>query len=279
MRSLVKMASTAWITLLLVVWGLDGLSAMAAGKKPEGAAGGRTVEAPARAEAPLRGTSLDGSVAEAAPTGSGSISGKITLSGSAPARQKVKMSADPVCLQQHSKEVLSQEVVENRGALQYVLVYVKDGVQGSFPPPTTPVVLNQVGCLYEPHAFGIQAGQPLEIRNSDPTLHNINCQAKLNKKFNIAQPQKGMKSSKTFDKGEVGVPFKCNVHPWMVAYAGVFTHPFFAVSKEDGTFSIQGLPAGTYTVEAWHEKLGTQNQKITLAEGESKQASFTFASK
>ncbi len=294
MRSLLKVAATACVTSLLVVWGLDGLSALAAGKKPEGTPAGRAVQAPAPAEAPLpadtrdspgqklrgnRGTSPNRSVAEAAPAGSGSISGKVSFSGSAPARQKLKMSADPVCLQQHSGEALSQEVVVNNGALQHVLVYVKEGAQGSFPAPTTPVVINQVGCMYEPHVFGIQAGQPLEIRNSDPTLHNINCQAKLNKKFNLAQPQKGMKTTKTFDKEEVGFSFKCNVHPWMSAHAGVFSHPFFAVSKEDGTFSIQGLPAGSYTVEAWHEKLGTQVQKITLAEGESKQVSFGFASK
>ncbi len=279
MRPLFKAAATACVTSLLVVWGLDGLSALAAGKKPEGTTAGRVAQAPAPEEAPHRGTFLDKNLAEAAPAGSGSISGKVSFSGSAPARQKLKMSADPVCLQQHSGEALSQEVVVNNGALQHVLVYVKEGVQGSFPAPTAPVVLDQAGCLYEPHVFGIQAGQPLEIRNSDPTLHNINCQAKLNKKFNLAQPQKGMKTTKTFDKEEVGVPFKCNVHPWMSAHAGVFSHPFFAVSKEDGTFSIRGLPAGSYTVEAWHEKLGTQVQKITLEEGESKQVSFGFAPK
>jgi len=141
------------------------------------------------------------------------------------------------------------------------------------------VVISQTSCMYEPHVFGLQTGQKLEILNSDSTLHNINCQAKLNKKFNIAQPTKGMKSAKTFDQPEVGVPFKCNVHPWMTAYAGVFSHPFFAVSGADGSFSIKNLPAGTYTLEAWHEKLGVQTQKVTVADGESKEISFSFEAK
>lgn len=219
------------------------------------------------------------SVLAAASAGSATLSGKVTLTGSAPAAQKIKMAADPVCLQQHKDPVTSQEVVSSNGNLQYVLVYVKEGAQGSFTTPATAVTLTQEGCIYKPHVFGIQAGQKLEIVNSDPTLHNINCQPKANKKFNIAQPSKGMKSAKSFDKPEVPVSFKCNVHPWMAAYAGVFDHPYFAVSGEDGSFQIQGLPAGSYTVEAWHEKLGTQSQKVTVADGETKELSFNFASK
>ena len=210
---------------------------------------------------------------------SASITGKVTLSGAAPAQQKIKMAADPVCMQQHPQAVMSQEIVANNGALQYALVYVKDGVQGSFPPPAQAVTIDQAGCMYTPHVFGIQVGQKLEVINSDSTLHNINCQAKLNKKFNLAQPTKGMKTSKTFDQPEVGVPFKCNVHPWMTAYAGVFTHPFFAVTDASGSFQIAGLPAGTYTVEVWQEKLGTQSQKVTVADGEKKAISFTLAAK
>ena len=250
------------VGFFLALWGLDTFSALAAGKKPESPAAG----AQARVEM----------AAQAHAAGSASITGQVTLSGAAPAPQKIKMAADPVCLQQHAEGAMSQEVVAQGGKLQYVLVYVKEGVQGSYPAPQTPVVLNQTGCLYEPHLFGIQAGQPLEIRNSDATLHNINCMAKSNKKFNIAQPTKGMKTTKTFDQPEVVVPFKCNVHPWMNAYAGVFAHPFFAVTDANGSFSIQGLPAGTYTLEAWQEKLGTKSQKVTVAEGESKSLNFSF---
>ena len=214
-----------------------------------------------------------------AAAGSAAISGKITLEGTAPARQKIQMAADPVCLQQHSEAVFSEEVVSNNGALQNVFVYVKEGVTGNFPAPKEAVVIDQQGCTYHPHVFGIQVGQLLEIRNSDSTLHNINAQPTGNKRFNVAQPVKGMKTMKTFDQPEVMVPFKCNVHPWMSAYGGVVNHPFFAVSDANGAISISGLPAGTYAVEAWHEKLGTQTQSVTVKDGETKSISFTFKAK
>ncbi len=217
--------------------------------------------------------------AEAAPAGGASISGSVAVTGSVPAPEKIKMAADPACAQKHTAPVTAQTIAANNGKLQYVLVYVKDGLSGTFPAPAEAVTLNQNGCMYEPHVFGIQAGQKLEIVNDDSTLHNINCQPKANKKFNIAQPTQGMKSVKTFDQPEVPVSFKCNVHPWMAAYAGVFSHPFFAVTDANGAFSIQGLPAGTYTVEAWQEKLGVQSQKVTVADGESKEVSFSFAAK
>jgi len=217
---------------------------------------------------------------EAQAFGGATLNGKATLEGAAPARDKIKMSADPVCLGQHKEPVLSEEVIANNGALQNVLVYVKDGLSGkSFPAPTTPVVINQEGCQYRPHVFGIQVGQPLEIVNSDSTLHNINAQPKVNRRFNIAQPIKGMKTTKAFDKPEVVVPFKCNVHPWMNAYAAVLDHPFFGVTDSNGSFTLSGLPAGTYTLEAWHEKYGTQTQSVTVTEGETKQVNFSFKTK
>jgi len=213
--------------------------------------------------------------AQAAP-GTATVRGSVSLEGAAPAMSKIQMAADPVCLQQHKETVMSEAVVVNGGKLQNVIVYVKDGLKGSYPCPTAPVVIDQEGCTYHPHVFGIQAGQPLEILNNDPTLHNINAQPKLNKRFNVAQPTKGMKTVKTFDQVEIGIPFKCNVHPWMNAYGAVFNHPFFGVTDSNGSFSLSGLPGGTYTVEAWHEKYGTQTQSVTVADGETKQVSFTF---
>lgn len=243
--------------LAIVAYGsFDALSVLAAGKKPESVMAVKSVEA--------------------ATSGSSTLSGKVTLSGSAPAPQKIKMGADPACMQQHKDPVMSQEVVVNGGALQYALVYVKDGISGTFPVPEETVVLKQHGCMYEPHVFGIQVGQKLEIVNDDSTLHNINCQPKSNKKFNLAQPTQGMKSTKIFDQPELGISFKCNVHPWMAAYGGAFSHPFFAVTDSSGSFSLKGLPAGTYTVEVWHEKLGTKAQSVTVADGETKQVSFSL---
>ena len=214
--------------------------------------------------------------AAAPASGSASITGHVKLTGTAPARAKIKMDADPFCVQQHTSPVLSEDaIVGGQGELANVFVYVKDGVQGSYPAPTTPVVLTQKGCWYTPHVFGIQSGQPLEVVNEDATMHNVNAKPKANTPFNLAQP-KPMKSTKAFSKPEVPVSFKCNVHPWMTAYAGVVAHPFFAVSGADGSFTISGLPAGTYTVEAWQEKFGAQSQSVTVADGESKAVEFTF---
>ncbi len=265
MKRLVKAVLVGWAAVLLVCGGIDSLFALGTGRQPESSTPQKPVQSV--------------SAAEATPAGGASLSGKAALSGKAPAAEKIQMAADPVCVQQHKQDAFKQEVVSKNGTLQYVLVYIKEGAQENHPVPAQPVTLNQVGCVYEPHVFGIQVGQKLEVLNSDPTLHNINCQPKANKKFNIAQPVKGMKTTKTFDKPEIGVSFKCNVHPWMAAYGGVFSHPFYAVTDGQGAFSIKGLSAGTYTIEAWHEKLGTQTQKVTLTEGESKEVSFVFQSK
>ncbi len=203
------------------------------------------------------------------------ITGKVTLSSAAPAAEKIKMAADPVCLGQHPGAILKQDVVSNGGNLQYAVVYV-DGVTGSYPAPANAVTLTQVGCMYEPHVFAAQVGQKVEIINNDGTLHNVNCQAKTNKKFNLAQPMKGMKTAKVFDQQEVGIPIKCNVHPWMMAWGAVFSHPFFAVTGTNGSFSIKGLPAGKYTLKVWQEKLGTKSQEITVADGETKSVNFSL---
>ena len=209
--------------------------------------------------------------------GSASIRGTVRFAGTAPASEKVRMDADPICQQQHQTPVFSENVVVNsNGTLKNVFVYVKEGAKGPFQAPTTPVVLEQKGCWYLPHVFGIQVNQPLEIVNSDATLHNINAKPTVNQPFHVAQPVKGMKTTKKFTTPERMVKFKCNVHPWMNAYAGVVEHPFFSVSGEDGAFAITGLPAGTYVIEAWHEKYGTQAQNVTLAEGEAKSVELSF---
>jgi len=210
--------------------------------------------------------------------GQGSISGKAVLQGATPPEKQIKMDADPFCAKAHSTAATTRHyVVGAGGGLANVFVYVKDGLGGKkFPAPTQAKLLDQSGCLYLPYVMGIQVGQPLDISNSDATLHNVHCTAKANPEFNLSQPSKGMKNTKTFTKPEIMVQFKCDVHPWMFAYVGVVDHPFFAVTKEDGTFTIPGLPPGEYTVEAWHHKGGVQTQKIKVEAAEAKLPDFTF---
>jgi len=213
-----------------------------------------------------------------APQGSATISGTVAFSGSAPAQERIKMDADPQCVLQHTEPVTKQEIVVNpNGTLQHVFVYVKQGLEGrTFPTPSQPVILEQQGCLYHPHVFGVQVNQPLQILNSDSTLHNVNCKPVSSKPFNLAQPVKGMKTAKTFTAPEVMVKCVCNVHPWMAAYIGVLSHPYFNVTDGQGAFTLAGLPAGQYTIEAWHEKLGTRTQTVSVGDGESKSVTFEF---
>jgi plastocyanin len=162
-------------------------------------------------------------------------------------------------------------------ALGNVFVYVKDGLGDlTFDPPSTAASIDQKNCRYHPHVFGMQVGQTLEIMNSDPTLHNIHAVAKNNREFNQGQPLQGVKSTHTFTAPEVMVPFKCDVHGWMNAYVGVLPHPYFAVTDNAGSFALNSLPPGTYTIEAWHEKLGTATQTVTVGSKETQNVSFTF---
>ena len=209
-----------------------------------------------------------------------SISGKIAFDGTAPKRKAIKTDADPKCAEMHADApLLAEEVVVNgNGTLKNVFVYIKGGLEGkTFETPKTPVEIDQEGCHYRPHVFGMMAKQPLKIVNSDDTLHNIHAMPAKSKEFNIGQPNKGMETTRTFAEPEVMVKFKCDVHPWMSAYVGVLNHPFYSVSGDDGTFTIKGLPAGEYEVVAWHEKYGEQTQKIKVGDGEAKTADFTFA--
>ena len=209
----------------------------------------------------------------------GDISGKISFKGRAPEIPQIKMNADKQCLAMHPKPVNSEDVVINsNGTLKNVFIYIKSGLNKKYDVPTTPVVLAQQGCQYRPHVFGIQAGQPLEIVNDDPLLHNIHALPKNSPQFNNAQPIKGMKMTKKFDKPEVMVKFKCEVHNWMNCYAGVVDNPFYAVSDDKGDFTIKGIPNGTYTIEVWHEKYGTQNMTVTVGDKGAK-ADFTYVGK
>ena len=222
-------------------------------------------------------TSAPAASAAAGATGAASITGKIVFEGAVPAAEKFKMSADAFCAKLHPGDVSREDIAIGKDkGLANVFVYVKTGISGTYPPPATAATIDQKGCTYHPHVFGMVAGQNLEILNSDDTLHNIHSLPEKNEAFNLGMPVKGMKYTKKFDKQEVMIRIKCDVHGWMSAYCGVLSHPFFAVTAADGTYTIKDLPAGTYTIEAWHEKLGTQTQQVTVGAQESKPAAFTF---
>ena len=212
------------------------------------------------------------------PATAGGIAGVVTFYGQAPARQPINMDSDPYCTQQ-PRNTTEAVVVGDGSGLQNVFVYVKDGLGNRvFPVPSTAVVLDQKGCRYTPHVLGIQVGQILEILSSDNTLHNVHAMPEQNREFNKAHQLAGIKHMHVFSTKEVMVPFKCDVHKWMNAYVGVVDHPFHAVTAGNGRFELKGLPPGTYTVEAWHETLGTQTQMVTVGEKQTSDVSFTFKS-
>lgn len=212
----------------------------------------------------------------------GVVKGKAGFKGVPPKSGQIKMNADPKCLAQHPGGFINEDVVvDKNGGLANVFVYVKDGLGGkTFPTPTeSKVVFDQKGCWYHPHVLGIQANQTLEILNSDPTMHNVNAMAKKSPPFNASMPANVKPMQKKFTKPEIMVKIKCNVHPWMAAYAGVVDHPYYAVSGKDGSFEIKDLPGGKYVVEAWHEKFGTSTQEVTVVDDKPINLTFSFEAK
>ena len=211
--------------------------------------------------------------------GSVSLKGTVKVQGTIPAPKPINMAADPSCVKQHSSPALTQEIVSDaKGDLQNVIVFVSQGLgDRTFDPPSQPAVIEQKGCMYVPHVLAIRAHQQVELVNSDPTLHNIHPLPINNREWNKAEAP-GAKAEETFAREEIAIPIKCNVHPWMRSYIAVFNHPYFAVTGEDGTFQLGNLPPGTYTIKAWHEKLGTASQQVTIGANETKEVDFVFKS-
>jgi plastocyanin len=211
----------------------------------------------------------------------GEITGKIHFQGEKPKLLPLDMRKDPVCVSEHSGTVYAQDGEVNAdGTLPNAFVYIKSGT-GKLPEtaPRNSVDLTQRGCLYEPHVLGIMVGQPLQVLTLDPTTHNIHVVGDANRDWNVTQQPGSPSVIRRFARPEVMIPVHCNEHPWMKAYIGVVSNPFYAVTGSDGSFALKGVPPGEYTLEVWTATFGTQEQKVVVRAGETASANFTFQSK
>ena len=217
----------------------------------------------------------------------GTITGKVAYTGTAPEAKKIDTSADPQCTSK-SPNLMTEEWVVKDGKLANTYVYIKSGTlaDGSkisdysgWPDMPTSATLDQNGCHYRPHVLGVVVNEPITIKNSDPTTHNIHFTPKNNPDWNQSQPNGAPEMTHKLAVAEVLVPVKCNQHPWMKSYVGVTKHPFFAVTGEDGSFTLKGVPAGKYTVVAWHEGGANGTEKtmeVTVPAKGSATADFSF---
>lgn len=223
--------------------------------------------------------SENASAAEAAdttPMGSGGVSGSVMFTGTPAERTPVRMNDD--CTDERDTEALSEELLVNEGAVQNVFVYVSAGLPDdyTYPTPSEPAVIDQVGCMYTPRVMGVQVRQTIRIENSDPFQHNVNSGPETNRGFNESTPNVGDYLEKNFLLPEVMVPVKCDVHGWMQAYIGVLDHPYFATTDASGSFMISGLPDGNYTLTAWHEQLGEQTMEVMVSGGAMSEAAVNY---
>lgn len=251
-----------WIAMLalglLALWLLVGC-----GKK----------EAPSEEQAAAPTSEAQPAAAPIDPNTVASVGGTVKFDGTAPKPARIDMSQDPACKGDNKAET----IVASNGNLANVFVYVKDGLGNrTFEVPAESVVLDQKGCRYHPHVLGVMVGQKLEIKNDDPTTHNIHPTPKDNREWNESQPPQAAPIEKTFAREELMLPVKCNQHPWMKMYLNVVKTPFYAVTADDGKYEIKGLPPGDYTLAFVHEKLGEQDQKVTLAAKDSKTVDASF---
>lgn len=219
---------------------------------------------------------------KADPSTAGTLTGKVTYASRKPARRPIQMDQDPECARLHKSGRLSDEsvVVGSDGALANVFVYLKSGLEDKkFEPPAAPVTIDQKGCWFQPRVLGIQTGQVLQVTNSDPVTHNVHPLAQVNREWNQSQAGGDPPLSRRFTKPEILIPVKCNIHRWMRAFIGVVDHPYFAVTRSDGSFEMANVPPGTYTVAAVQEVLGSSEQTATLAASGKVSVDFTFKGK
>jgi plastocyanin len=211
--------------------------------------------------------------------GTATISGTITFAGSAPSLRPVAMDADPACAGKHQGPVENQILLLGDGnTMGNVFVKINSGLaEKQWPAPSEPAVIDQEGCIYHPHVMGVMAGQTLAFLNSDEMLHNVHGLPEVNRDFNLGMPATVERSDWTLEQPEPVFEVKCDVHPWMQSYVAVKSHPYFAVTGEDGRFEIRNVPAGTYEIEAWHERLGTQTATVTVEDGGAATSDLTFS--
>ena len=214
------------------------------------------------------------------PATAGDITGTVKFEGTPPKLRPIDMSAEPECTKANPKPVYPPEVVTGEhDAFANVVIYVKSGLgRYRYDQPTAPAVLDQHGCMYVPRVLAVMTHQPIEVRNTDPTVHNIHPMPRVNHPWNRSEEPGDPPFQFNFPHAELAIPIACNVHPWMRAFLFVFDNPYFAVTTTSGTFDLKGLPPGTYTIEAWQEYYGIQDQAVTLGPKESKAISFTYKS-
>lgn len=267
-------------TLGMVVLGTAGLLALPACKQDEAAPPAPAPAAPVKKEhgaSPVaQGMAPAAAQAPAAPdtTPRGSVKGVVKFAGQPPAPADLPSSADPACADMPKKE---QAVLVKDGRLANVVVRVRGPVAGASAAPSSPVVVDQSKCSYQPRIQGAVAGQPILVKNSDGTVHNARGVVNGKPVFNVAQPPNAQPVQKTLPEGVEVLKLKCDIHPWMSASVLVSPHPYFATTGEDGSFVLSGVPAGTYTLEAWHETFGTKTAEVTVKEGGTAEASFEFS--
>lgn len=214
--------------------------------------------------------------ASAAQAGRGTIKGHVKLMGKLPGNPIIRMGMDPMCARMNAGKRVIQDTVAATIDGSLANVFVK--LDGSFPQtpvPAEPVTLDQRGCIYAPRMIGMRVGQTLQIRNSDELLHNVHGLSAKANGFNVSEPKAGVVQQFTMKDEEI-FRVKCDVHSWMTAWVGIVNHPYFAVSGADGTFTIGNVPAGTYKIQAWHERYGPVTQMIQVRSGATATVEFSY---
>jgi plastocyanin len=213
-----------------------------------------------------------------APRDAGAIVGWVGYQGTPPKPKTINFGPEKVCASLHGDRPPLYEtlVVNPNSTVKGALVTIRGKVPGDYPLPSQPVVVDQLGCTFVPHVVAMMAGQEIEFRNSDPVSHNIRGAPTRNLAFNSVFTAKTSTRSK-LEAPEIGIPLKCDIHFWMSGYVHVLSHPFFAVTGDDGSFVISGVPPGNHTLLVWHETLKSQTQAVTVKAGEVKEVEFTFS--